>query len=156
MDTTASQITPSFTDARVRDAMTLGVIACPPETGLRTVARLMSTHRVHCIAVHAPPTRADLAADAIWGIVSDLDLIEAARAGDIDDRTAGTTAASPVVSIDPDAPLERAAGLMIEYATAHLVVVDPATQHPVGVLSTFDLTRTLAAEVGRFDFGPDS
>jgi CBS domain-containing protein len=33
---------------------------------------------------------------------------------------------------------------MTEYAVAHLVVVEPDTGRPVGVLSTLDLARRLA------------
>ena len=43
-------------------------------------------------------------------------------------------------------PLRRGAQLMTEYGTAHLVVVDPTTSPPLGVLSTLDVARTLASE----------
>jgi CBS domain-containing protein len=33
---------------------------------------------------------------------------------------------------------------MREYGSAHLVVVDPASDRPVGILSTLDLARALA------------
>ena len=46
--------------------------------------------------------------------------------------------------IAPDETLERAAQLMAENAVAHLVVVDPDTGHPVGVLSTLDVAAALA------------
>jgi hypothetical protein len=34
---------------------------------------------------------------------------------------------------------------MAEYSVSHLAVVDPATRNPVGVLSTLDVARVLAA-----------
>jgi CBS domain-containing protein len=49
------------------------------------------------------------------------------------------------VAIAPSEPLERAAQLMTKHAIAHLVVVDPVEQRPVGVLSTLDLAAALAA-----------
>lgn len=38
---------------RVAEAMHPGMIACPPDTPLRSVARMMATYRVHAIVVHA-------------------------------------------------------------------------------------------------------
>jgi CBS domain-containing protein len=39
--------------------------------------------------------------------------------------------------------LERAAQLMTEHGSAHLVVDDPETGRPVGVLSTLDIAAAL-------------
>jgi CBS domain-containing protein len=130
----------------VGEAMTHGVINCPPETPLRTVARMMATHRVHCVAVHG---------ELGWGVVSDLDLI--ASAGfDVDERTAGHASSSPAITVQPEETLERAAQLMSENETTHLIVVDSVTGNPLGVISTIDIARVLATEQGRFDFGPTS
>ena len=41
----------SFETGTVGDAMSHGVISCPPETPLRVVARMMATYRVHAIFV---------------------------------------------------------------------------------------------------------
>src|SRR5262249_50533427 len=41
----------AFETATVRDAMSNGVISCPPETPLRVVARMMATFGVHAIFV---------------------------------------------------------------------------------------------------------
>ena len=40
-----------FETGTVGDAMSHGVISCPPETPLRVVARMMATHGVHAIFV---------------------------------------------------------------------------------------------------------
>jgi CBS domain-containing protein len=127
---------------RIEDAMHRGIITCPPETTLRVVAEMMARSRVHCIAVFADPED-DEPEGRVWGIVSDLDLIGAVDS-DVDERTAGATAASPVITAGPQETLERAAQLMREYGSAHLVVVDPASDRPVGILSTLDLARALA------------
>ena len=42
-----------------------GMISCPPETSLRTVARMMATYRVHAIIVHAHDDE-ELRAAANW------------------------------------------------------------------------------------------
>jgi CBS domain-containing protein len=130
----------------VAEAMTHGVINCPPETTLRTVARMMATHRVHCVAVHG---------ETGWGVVSDLDLVGAASL-DLDERTAARAASSPAITIGPDESLERAAQLMAENETTHLIVAEPDGTHPLGVVSSLDIARVIAEEQGRFDYGPSS
>lgn len=82
--------------------------------------------------------------DSLWGVVSDLDLIAGAAVRDVEAQTAGGTAATPVVMVEPEHTLLRAAQLMTEHATFHLVVVDPGSGLPVGVLSTLDLARAVA------------
>jgi CBS domain-containing protein len=133
----------SLGDLCVADAMHAGVLTCSLATPLRLVAQMMVTHRIHCVVVYEgdgglPGT------DSLWGVVSDLDLVAAAITQDLDERTAGATAASPVVMVPPTETLERAAQLMQEYGTAHLVVVDPESVQPVGVLSTLDIARLLS------------
>jgi hypothetical protein len=41
----------SLAGLRAADAIHPGVISCPPDTPLRSVARMMSTYRVHAIIV---------------------------------------------------------------------------------------------------------
>src|SRR5437667_3578612 len=74
----------------VRAAMHPGVITCSLDTPLREVAETMAAERVHCVV-------ACDGEDALWGVVSDLDLVAVASARDIDVRTAGGMAATPVV-----------------------------------------------------------
>lgn len=128
---------------RIAQAMHPGTITCPPETPLSDVARMMAAYGIHCVVVLADVDEADFEGP-LWGVVSDLDLVEAAAAADLEERTAGGTAASPLVTVPPDESLERAAQLMAEHETSHLVVVDPGSDRPVGVLSTLDVARVLA------------
>ena len=44
---------PALRDVRVVDAMHHGLVSCPVDAPLRTVARMMATHRVHAILVIA-------------------------------------------------------------------------------------------------------
>ena len=134
----------AFRRATVRDEMTTGVISCSPETPLRNVAGLMAAHRVHGIFVFDYGREDDETVE-LWGLVSDLDVI-AAASGDIDLRTAGDSAVTPLLTVTSDTSLERAAQLMAEHSTSHLAVLDPSTHRPAGVLSTLDIARTLAAE----------
>jgi CBS domain-containing protein len=136
-----SYLTPSFEQARVSDAMRAGVLTCPPDTSLKTVARMMATYHIHCVVVRG----ADLertGSEEPWGIVSDLDAV--AAGADAEDRTAASACATEVVTVSPDETLERAAQLMTEHDVSHLVVVDPATKSPVGVLSTLDIAGVIA------------
>ena len=124
--------------SRVADAMHHGVIVCDRDDSLSHVARLMSEHRVHSVVVGGETGR-------LWGIVSDLDLVAAAAVRPLDEQTAGGTAVTPVVAVAPGHSLQEAAQLMTTYGVAHLVVVEPGTGRPVGVLSTLDLAHALAA-----------
>jgi CBS domain-containing protein len=125
---------------RVDEAMHRGVITCPVHAPLRDVARMMSEHRVHAIVVR----REGEDGEGLWGVVSDLDLVAAASAGELEESCAGLTAGTPVVLVAPADKLARAAQLMREHELAHLVVADPATGQPVGVLSTLDLATAIA------------
>lgn len=127
---------------RVVDAMHVGVHTCVRETPLAEVAATMAREGIHCVVVASGSGERREA----WGIVSDLDLVAAALVRPLEAQTAGGTAASPVVLVSPGEALERAAQLMTEHATAHLVVVDPANGYPVGVLSTLDIAATLTKE----------
>jgi CBS-domain-containing membrane protein len=130
--------------ATVADAMTTGVINCAPETPLRNVAGLMTENHVHAVYVFDYGDEDDETVE-LWGLVSDLDLVAACPV--IDERTAGNSSVTPLVTVRSDEPLDHAAQLMAENSTAHLAVLDPVTRRPVGVLSTLDVARALAAEM---------
>jgi CBS domain-containing protein len=132
-----------LTEAHVADAMNRGVISCPPETGLRTVARMMTRERVHAIYVFDYGSEDDETVE-LWGLVSDLDLVAAAR-GDMERLTAHDAAVTPLVTVCSDDSLDRAAQLLAENGVSHLAVLDPASQRPVGVLSTLDVARMIAS-----------
>ncbi len=83
-----------FETATVGDAMSRGVLSCPPETPLRVVARMMATYGVHAIFVFEP-TDEDDEAPRLWAVVSDLDLVAATQL-DLDTLTAGATAVTPL------------------------------------------------------------
>lgn len=130
---------PRIAKIRVHDAMHGGVFTCDREAPLSDVAAMMARELVHCVVVESGSGDEG----PLWGIVSDVDLVAAATVRDLEEQIAGGSAASPVVMVSPDETLERAAQLMTEHATAHLVVVDKQTIRPVGVLSTLDIARTL-------------
>ena len=134
---------PSLSRLRVADAMHPGLISCPPEAPLRTVARMMATYRVHTILVTSHGEEA-LPDGRPWGIVSDAELLSAARAGNVDEQSAGSHAVTPAVTVAIGEQLARAAELMDEHGVSHLIVVEPRSGRPIGVLSTLDIARALA------------
>jgi CBS domain-containing protein len=124
----------------VSDAMRAGVLSCAPDTPLETVARMMVSNHIHAVVV---TTSSEDGFSQPWGIVSDLDLTKAAAASALD-GTAADIAVTEVLTIQPEASLERAAQLMAEHEAAHLIVVDPVIGQPVGVISTLDLAGVVA------------
>lgn len=131
-------------EIEVAEAMHPGVLTCPLETPLRDVARMMALYRIHAVVAFGEDTD-DANGVGLWGVISDLDLVQAAVGGELEDRSAGGTAVSPVLTIAADDTLLRAAQLMSEHDVTHLVVVDRGATRPVGVLSTLDIARALAA-----------
>jgi CBS domain-containing protein len=103
---------------------------------------MMARYDVHAVVVFGSPETSDVA--QLWGIVSDFDLVSSALAGDLDGRTAGATATTPLVMVSGRETLDEAARRMVEKATAHLIVIEPDTGQPVGVISTLDIAAALA------------
>ncbi|HEY3576703.1 MAG TPA: CBS domain-containing protein [Gaiellaceae bacterium] len=140
------QLSVPFETATVGDAMSSGVISCSPETPLRVVARMMTTYGVHAIFVFEGANEVD-ETPRLWAVVSDLDLVAATQL-DLDSLTAGATAVTPLVSVAAGSSIAEAGSLMAQYGIAHLAVTDPASCRPIGVISTLDIARAVAAGHG--------
>jgi CBS domain-containing protein len=132
-----SYVGPAFADARVHDAMRVGVITCRPETKLTDVARIMIGYDVHSVLVKDIDPGHELG-----GIVTSLDLARAA--GDLDSVTAHQVATTNLVTVRSHEPLERAAELMSDHAVSHLVVLQPDSDDPVGVISARGIAAAVA------------
>ena len=129
-----SYLTPSLEHARVADAMRAGVISCPPETSMEAVARIMASNHVHAVVV--------LAGEAPWGVVTDHDLLGVAADAAV--RLAGTCATTEPLMVKPSEPLKAAIELMEQHGATHLLVGDPESAHPIGVLSSLDVAGIIA------------
>jgi len=130
-----SYLTPSWEHARVADAMRTGVISCPPDTPMDTVARIMATNHVHAVVV--------LAGDAPWRVVTAGDVLHVAS--DAADRLAGSCASDPPVMVKPSELVSSAVELMERYRVTHLLVGDPQSSGPpIGVLSSLDVAGIVA------------
>ena len=134
---TAFRDPPEFGTFTVLNALQLGLIDCSADADVRSVARLMAEQNVHCVIVRG--TEPDG-----WGIVSDLDLMRALGPG-FEELTARDFAATDMVVVHPDDTIEHAAQLMAEHDTTHLIVASPETGQPVGIVSSLDIARALAA-----------
>jgi CBS domain-containing protein len=132
-----SYIGPPFQEAKVRDAMRVGVVTCRPETRLGDVARMMVGYDIHSVVV------SDVQAEGrLWGIVTSLDLARVAE--DIGSLTAGDVASTDLVTVHSDESLERAAELMAERGVTHLIAVQPDTERPAGMISARGIAAALA------------
>jgi CBS domain-containing protein len=134
---------PTIPTVPVNEVMHYGVITAPPEMSPAGIARLMSRNRVHCVVVEGITRRRDDQETLVWGVVSDLDLMRAFAAEEVE-TSAGEMAAGEIVTVDSSDGIDRVARLMAEHECTHLIVVSPETGEPVGVVSTLDIAQGLA------------
>ena len=128
---------PPFEQARVRDAMRIGIVTCRPETPLDDVARIMATFTIHSVVME------DAGSGEPRGIVSAIDI--ATCGSGLSETHAEDVATKDLVTILADETLEQAARVMSKHGVTHLVAVQPDTARPVGVISASGLAAVLAA-----------
>jgi CBS domain-containing protein len=128
----------SLEAVRVGKAMHRGIVTCRPETSLHSVARMMAAHRIHAVVVTPADERAG------WALVSDLDLAAAFGETVGEALTAADISSTPNLFVTPEESLARAAQLMREHDTHHLIVLDRRHRRPVGVVSTLDIVDAVA------------
>ena len=132
----------TLAQTRVGDAMHPGVITCPADAPLATVALSMAEHRIHCVAVAGIERSGQ---HLKWGLIGDMDLVLAVHRGAFSEAAA-TIAATEPIAVREDDSLERVAALMVEHATSHVVVV-ARSGLPSGIVSTGDVAGVLASAV---------
>ena len=120
----------------VHDAMHHGILSCAPDAPLAEVAGIMARHHVHAVAI------GDGEGVRPSGVVSDLDVVAAIAGGG--QPTASQAAATEPLTVSSGERLDRAAQLMAEHGVSHLVVLDAAGGHPIGVLSSSDVAAVYA------------
>ena len=129
------------TDVRVDEVMRPGVITCSPEDRLATLAAIMANHGIHSTVLEPVPGAAAL-------IVTDLELLRAALQETDHARAAGI-AREPASTVPSDVLLDAAVAMMAEQYVAHLLVTDPGSGAPVGVISSFDVVSVLGGQQPR-------
>jgi CBS domain-containing protein len=121
----------------VGQAMHTGILTTSVDTPLAEVAHLMAERRVHAVAV------ADRDYDRRpLSFVSVLDIAAAVAAG-ATDAVAGQAARSELQAISASDGIEKAAQLMADHQTEHLVVIDPASGRAEGIVSALDVAAVL-------------
>lgn len=123
-------------DVSVLDAMHPGVVVCLPDDPLARIAAIMVEHVIHAVLLPWAGRRRLL-------IVTDLDLVRAALAGA--DARAGEIAREPIESVPADAPLTKAVSTMAERYVTHLLVSQPGSPAPAGIISSLDVVAVLGA-----------
>lgn len=131
-----------LTDALVVDVMHPGVTACPADAPLWMVGLVMAEHRVHCVAVAGITSPQD--PHLLWGLVEDTHFVSALHRRALAEPVAKVAESAPV-AVNEGESLDRAARLMVEHDTRHLVVVGSAGV-PSGIVSTLDVATILAQE----------
>lgn len=129
---------PALEHALVEDVMHTGIVSCPPETDMVTVARTMASRHIHAVVVSGIEPTAH-GERLTWGLLTSLDLAEAAGAG----ADAGEVCSTEVVTVEAGESLERAVQLMVEHQLTHLIVLS-AQALPIGIVSTLDVAGCLA------------
>jgi predicted transcriptional regulator len=121
---------------RVGDCMRVGIFTCDRHTPASEVAAMMSSLRIHAVALRTDAPDAP-------GLISDVDLVAGIAGGR--DPEAHEVASRSAITVSRRRTLREAAKLMAEHGAAHLVVVNEASGRPVGVLSTTDILQAYAA-----------
>jgi len=98
----------------------------------------MSLHHVHTIVVTDP------ADGSVCGILPDSALLDALVDSKGGERPLREVAERDLRTISSSEPLTVAVGLMRERGIAHLLVADPRSGSPIGMLSTLDVAGILA------------
>jgi CBS domain-containing protein len=129
----------SLVDTTVGDVMHLGIATCDADASLPVVARTMVGQRIHCVAIAGIE---DAGHHLMWGLIDDLDLVVAQHRGALAEPAASIAVTSPMAVGEADS-LARAAWLMAEHNTSHIVVVG-SSRLPIGIVSTLDIASVLA------------
>jgi CBS domain-containing protein len=129
----------------VADVMRQRLASCSTDASLEHVRELMAEHGDRCVVVTADAGDGG----APWGVVSDLDLVAAALVRPLAEQTAGVSATTPAVTVAPRDTVLRAGRLMLAQGVPFLVVVEPSTGLPVGIVATLDLATFLAEHAAR-------
>ena len=137
-----SYLMPSLEHANVSDAMHPGILSCDADATLTDVARMMAMHHVHSVAVMGLSLD-QTGEKRVWGIISDVDVLRAAIRTTAD-HAAGALALRPVVSAKLTTPLREAGELMLVHGATHIVVTEPDSDRPIGIISTLDIAGVLA------------
>lgn len=125
--------------AHVGDCMRAGIFTCDPHASLRELAATMSSLRIHALALRTAPGKP-------MPFITDLEVMAGiALSGELQ---AGDLVPATAATVSRIETLREAAQRMAEHGAAHVIVIDEASGHPVGVLSTTDILQAYAVAGG--------
>ncbi len=128
-----------FTDAdlRVSDIMTDNVICATPGETVLSAVRRMSECRVSCVIV--------VEGNTVAGILTERDVLRSVAAGGRDPTKVKVAQrmSSPVVSVEPEAPVLEAGAIMGFKGIKRLAVLDG--EQLLGLVTQTDITRGLVS-----------
>jgi CBS domain-containing protein len=131
---------PNFLDsAHAGDCMRAGIFTCDPHAPVRELAATMSSLRIHALALRT-------ATGQPLPFITDLEVMAGIALSD--ELQAGDLVPAAAATVSRIQTLREAAQRMVERGAAHLIVIDEASGHPVGVLSTTDILQAYAASSG--------
>ena len=128
--------------AHVGDCMRAGIFTCDPHAPLRELAATMSSLRIHALALRTAPGKP-------MPFITDLEVMAGIALGD--ELQAGDLVPATAATVSRIETLREAAQRMAEHGAAHVIVIDEASGHPVGVLSTTDILQAYAVAAGGND-----
>ena len=126
----------------VRDLMSTEVVSISADAAFQDAAIVLERHRISGLPVVDN-------AGALVGVLSNTDLVRSRATEHLWQRWPGLAVrhlmTSPAITIHDTASVEEAAALMERHRIHRVVVVSADDEtHPLGVLSTTDLVRTIA------------
>ena len=134
---------PNILDSvRVGDCMRAGIFTCDAHTSLREIAATMASLHIHALALRGPH-------GTPLAYITDLEVV--AGIADSDELQAGDLVGTRATTVSRIQPLREAAQMMTHRGARHLIVIDEANGHAVGVLSSTDILEAYAS--GRGDDG---
>lgn len=117
---------------RVRDVMSVAVVAIAPQSGIREIAQLFLEHRIGGAPVVDGSGR-------LLGVVSASDLLRAGRNGGPSPRTAGEVMSTDVLTLEEEMGVSEAARALERRAVKRAPVIRGGRL--VGIVTRSDLLR---------------
>ena len=131
------QSPPTDAPTTVGSVMHAGVVTCPPDASLRTVAGLLAEHGIHAVVVVTPDEAGPCA------VVTDRDIISAHATGRLDRLSARDAASEPTLTVRESLDLRSASELMSRHGSTHIVVTAADDRRPIGIVSSLDIARAI-------------
>jgi CBS domain-containing protein len=122
----------------VKDAMNRDVISADPKTNVREIARIMVDNRIGSVII--------MKNGKMVGIITERDLLSFFSRGEDADKTIVESIMTRyVISIGPEATLEKASDVMVENKIKKLPVIQ--NEKLVGIITASDLAVAAPAKI---------